>query len=204
MDSLVVESEPSGADVTIRRRDREFTEQETEQNTVDGTGAIVGMTPSSFRLKREGTYKVVLSKTGYQSVESVVLHEVAGGGAAGMAGNVLLGGVIGAVVDSNTGAMLNLSPNPLRVVMSPIGEASGPANEAPTEPGTDSSDDSNEADDSGDGAEGGFSSDNAGTKTDPSDHEADAELLLDKTDADSSVDDADAGASNKQAGTNSS
>ncbi len=45
-----------------------------------------------------------------------------------MAGNVLLGGVIGAVVDSNTGAMHNLMPNPLKVILKPRkepGEAGG-------------------------------------------------------------------------------
>ena len=47
-----------------------------------------------------------------------------------MAGNILLGGVIGAVVDSNTGAMHNLTPNPLHVTLEPrneTGEAGGQA-----------------------------------------------------------------------------
>ena len=119
MDSLVVESDPSGAAVEIRRKDRQFTKAEVGQNRVDESGVIVGTTPSSFRLKREGSYNVVVSKDGYETVESSVSHSVAGGGAAGMAGNVLLGGVIGAVVDSNTGAMHNLMPNPLNVVLKP-------------------------------------------------------------------------------------
>ncbi len=131
MDSLVVDSDPSGADVEVRRRDREFTKAEIEQNSVDDSGAIVGMTPSSFRLKREGSYNVAVSKAGYQSVQSVVSHSVAEGGAAGMAGNILLGGVIGAVVDSNTGAMMNLTPNPLKVVLSPIVESADPVDETP-------------------------------------------------------------------------
>ena len=140
MDSLVVESDPSGAEVEVHRADRDFTEKEVKQNTVSDAGAIVGMTPSSFRLKREGTYRVVVSKAGFETVESAVSHSVAGGGAAGMAGNVLLGGAIGMVVDSNTGAMLNLSPNPLTVILVPEGASSDAGDDASAETLTESSD----------------------------------------------------------------
>lgn len=119
MDALVVESDPSGAHVEVHRADRKFTEKEVKQNTVDNKGAIVGMTPSSFRLNREGTYRVLVSKAGFETVESRVSHSVSGGGAAGMAGNVLVGGAIGLIVDSSTGAMLNLAPNPLTVILVP-------------------------------------------------------------------------------------
>ena len=44
-----------------------------------------------------------------------VTNKVAGGGGAAMAGNVLVGGIIGAVVDGNNGSMLDLVPNPLVV-----------------------------------------------------------------------------------------
>ena len=154
MDSLVVDSDPSGADVKVRRRDREFTKAEIEQNSVDDSGAIVGMTPSSFRLKREGSYNVAVSKSGYQTVQSVVSHSVAGGGAAGMAGNVLLGGVIGAVVDSNTGAMMNLTPNPLKVALSPIVGSADPVDETPPAVIAGSSDDPDEANGGADSEKG--------------------------------------------------
>ena len=36
-----------------------------------------------------------------------------------MAGNVLLGGVIGAGIDASTGAMHSHKPNPLRVTLNP-------------------------------------------------------------------------------------
>ena len=119
MDSLVVESDPSGAAVEIRRKDRRFTKAEISRNMTDGSGVIVGTTPSSFRLKREGSYHVVVSKNGYETVESSVSHGVAGSGAAGMAGNVLLGGPIGMIIDANTGAMHKLAPNPLKVILKP-------------------------------------------------------------------------------------
>jgi len=42
---------------------------------------------------------------------------VVGAGAAGMAGNVILGGLIGAAVDAGSGAMKDLKPNPVKVTM---------------------------------------------------------------------------------------
>ena len=71
-----------------------------------------------------------------------------------MAGNVLLGGVIGAVVDSNTGAMLNLSPNPLKIVLSPIVESTEPVDETSVESVTASSGGPGEANSSADSADG--------------------------------------------------
>ena len=41
-----------------------------------------------------------------------------------MAGNLFLGGIIGAGVDASTGAMNDLVPNPIEVVLVPLG---GPA-----------------------------------------------------------------------------
>ena len=41
--------------------------------------------------------------------------EVVGAGAAGVAGNVLLGGVIGIGIDAATGASKDLKPNPVEV-----------------------------------------------------------------------------------------
>ena len=119
MDSLVVESNPPGAAVEILRTDRRFTKAEVGQNA-DPREPIVGMTPATFRLKREGDYIVTISKDGYETVEASVSHRVAGTGGLAMAGNIILGGVVGAVVDSNTGARHNLTPNPLNVVLKPI------------------------------------------------------------------------------------
>jgi hypothetical protein len=39
---------------------------------------------------------------------------------AGMAGNILLGGIVGVVVDATSGATKELKPNPLRVKLEPI------------------------------------------------------------------------------------
>jgi phage-related minor tail protein len=48
-----------------------------------------------------------------QSVD--VATQIAGAGAAGMAGNLLLGGIVGAAVDASTGAANEHVPNPVFV-----------------------------------------------------------------------------------------
>ncbi|MEY4445827.1 MAG: hypothetical protein RL444_940 [Verrucomicrobiota bacterium] len=75
----------------------------------------VGRTPASFEVGRRDTLTVFVSKPGYKSRTLIVQSEVGGGGAAGMAGNVLFGGIIGAGVDAGTGAMYEHKPNPLMV-----------------------------------------------------------------------------------------
>lgn len=74
-------------------------------------------TPCTFRMPRKNGFRVTVSREGYASQEVEVTSGVSGGGAAGMAGNVIFGGVIGAVVDGTSGAMKDLSPNPLVVVL---------------------------------------------------------------------------------------
>jgi hypothetical protein len=37
-----------------------------------------------------------------------------------MAGNVIVGGIIGAGIDAGTGAMLNLVPNPVVLTLEPV------------------------------------------------------------------------------------
>ncbi|WP_210247459.1 hypothetical protein [Neoaquamicrobium microcysteis] len=45
---------------------------------------------------------------------------MSGGGAAGLAGNILIGGVIGAGVDVATGATLDHHPNPANIYLVPL------------------------------------------------------------------------------------
>lgn len=96
---LVVETEPPGAAVDIAPIDHRCT------------------SPCSVSLKRKGTYTIDIKKDGFEPVRINVLSQVAGAGAAGMAGNVLLGGIIGAAVDAGTGATKELKPNPVKVNM---------------------------------------------------------------------------------------
>jgi hypothetical protein len=97
-DVLVVESDPSGAQVAL-------------------SNGLRGQTPTSFELPRKNALTVTVSKEGYETVTVNVTPKVVGAGGAGMAGNVLLGGLVGAAVDAGTGAMKDLKPNPVRVTL---------------------------------------------------------------------------------------
>lgn len=107
--------------------------------TVDSTpgGAIVSLsngerceTPCTLKLRRKYPFTAHICRPGFHPVLTTVQSQISGAGAAGMAGNVLLGGVIGAGVDVGTGAMKELKPNPLAVQL--VEEA--PGCEAPAYP----------------------------------------------------------------------
>jgi hypothetical protein len=66
-----------------------------------------------MELKSE--FDVTITKSGYKVWKGHVTHKTAGGGSGAMAGNILVGGIIGAVVDGNNGATQDLVPNPLVV-----------------------------------------------------------------------------------------
>ncbi len=101
----MIESEPSGAVVTTSM-------------------GLSGKTPCTFKVSRKGGFVVTIEKEGYETVRVQVDSQIAGAGAAGMAGNVILGGLIGAAVDAGTGATLQLKPNPIQVKLVPIDESS--------------------------------------------------------------------------------
>jgi hypothetical protein len=100
-EALVIESEPSGAQVRL------------------STG-FTGTTPTSFKIPRKGEVYVTISKEGFETVNVNVTTQVAGAGAAGMAGNVLVGGIIGVGVDAFSGGMLEHKPNPVKVNLVPL------------------------------------------------------------------------------------
>jgi hypothetical protein len=74
-------------------------------------------TPCTFKISRKAEFNVTITKTGYKEWTGRVTHHIATSGGAAMAGNVLLGGVIGAVADASSGAMNDLVPNPLNVTL---------------------------------------------------------------------------------------
>lgn len=100
-DTWTVQTEPSGAAV---RTSNQFACDET---------------PCTFKMARKAEFTVTIVKPGYKTWSGQVTHHVSGAGGAGMAGNVLLGGIIGAGVDAYSGAMYNLAPNPLVVKLEP-------------------------------------------------------------------------------------
>ena len=93
-DQIQIVSDPSGADVR------------TSLNQVC-------ITPCTLQVARSDQFGVVFSKPGYQDQTINVTTKIAGAGAAGFAGNLLLGGIVGMGVDAATGATLEHLPNPV-------------------------------------------------------------------------------------------
>lgn len=82
-------------------------------------GMSCASTPCSIKMPRKSEFTATISKDGYKPATVSVTNKVSTGGGAGMAGNVLLGGIIGAGVDVASGAMLDLTPNPAVVTLEP-------------------------------------------------------------------------------------
>lgn len=100
-EAFVVETEPAGASVTLSTGER-------------------CKSPCTLTKKRKDSFMVTIELDGYETVQTQVQSQVAGGGAAGMAGNVIVGGIIGMGVDAASGATKELVPNPLRVKLVPV------------------------------------------------------------------------------------
>lgn len=96
-DALVVNSTPGGAQVKM------------------SDGQTCNATPCTFKVPRKSELNVLVQKDRCQPQQIRVTNRVAGGGGAAMAGNVFVGGLIGVAVDSGSGAMLDLVPNPVNV-----------------------------------------------------------------------------------------
>lgn len=93
--SFVIDSEPTSAVATL------------------STGQTC-TTPCSLKVKRKDPFTVHVTHDGYQPVDASVTSETRAGA---VAGNILLGGLIGAGVDAADGSLKSLVPNPLHVKM---------------------------------------------------------------------------------------
>lgn len=96
-EAWTVQTDPSGASVKT------------------SIGFACDQTPCTFKMPRKSEFDVTIAKPGYVTVQTRVTHQTANGGAAGMAGNVLVGGLIGIGVDATSGATQDIVPNPLIV-----------------------------------------------------------------------------------------
>jgi hypothetical protein len=106
-EQISIASTPSGAEATI-------------------TGLEVPtacVTPCVVQAKRNADITVSIAKEGYEPQIIPLTKDVAGSGAAGFAGNLLLGGVVGMGVDAVTGAAMDHHPNPVIVTLQPIAPA---------------------------------------------------------------------------------
>ncbi|MDW8478707.1 MAG: hypothetical protein RML12_00945 [Xanthomonadales bacterium] len=95
-EAWTVETDPPGAEIELSSGER-------------------CLSPCTLQKKRKDAFLVTIRKACYRSVQTQVISQVSGAGAAGMAGNVIVGGIIGAGVDAASGATKELKPNPLVV-----------------------------------------------------------------------------------------
>lgn len=99
-----IQSEPPGADVRT------------------STG-FTCVTPCTMTVGRKDEFTVSFAKAGYEPEQVDVKTRIAGeGAAAGVVGNVILGGVVGMAADAASGATLEHTPNPLKVILYPVGK----------------------------------------------------------------------------------
>jgi hypothetical protein len=97
--TFIVESDPVGA-------------------TVKFSNGATCVTPCKLELPRRYDFRTDLSLDGYRPVYVLVRSKTGGA----TFGNLLAGGIVGAVVDSSNGANKQLSPNPLKVRLTPVGQ----------------------------------------------------------------------------------
>ena len=83
---------------------------------VSMTNGQICTTPCKIKLKRKHEFDTTVALAGYKSLTAHISSDVHGGGVAGAAGNILIGGLIGGVVDATNGSLNDLRPNPLHVV----------------------------------------------------------------------------------------
>jgi hypothetical protein len=88
-------------------------------------------TPCTFEIPRKSEFIVTFEKEGYDLQQIPVATRVAGSGAAGFAGNVLLGGVVGMGVDAATGSTLEHYPNPVFATLQASGRPGAKASRTP-------------------------------------------------------------------------
>jgi hypothetical protein len=92
------------------------------------------VTPCVVQAKRNADITVSISKEGYEPQVIPLTKEIPGAGAAGLAGNVLVGGLVGVGVDAMTGAAQDHKPNPVTVALQPSRSAPTPRLAKPSRP----------------------------------------------------------------------
>ena len=103
-ENISIASTPSGAEATVSGLDVPTT----------------CVTPCSVVVKRNADISVTVEKEGYEPQIVQLTKDVPVSGAAGFAGNLLLGGPVGMGVDVVTGAATDHKPNPVIVTLERI------------------------------------------------------------------------------------
>ena len=84
------------------------------------------LTPCMLVIPRKDAFTVSFSKPDFHPVQFEVVKRVPLDGAAGFAGNVLIGGAVGMVADAATGAAFDHCPKPVSVKLTPSREPAPP------------------------------------------------------------------------------
>ena len=125
-ENISIASTPSGAQATI--------------SGLEVPTACI--TPCAIVAKRNADIAVTFEKEGYQPQVVQLTTEIPATGAAGFAGNILAGGLVGMGVDAVTGAATDHKPNPVMVTLEPTAPPARaapprkPRPPAPGQPGT--------------------------------------------------------------------
>ncbi len=98
---LQITSEPSGAAVRT-------------------TLAHTCVTPCTLKVGRKDEFQVIFNKEGFKETTVPVRTQLANAGVAGVAGNVLVGGGVGILVDAYSGSALEHVPNPVHAALEPL------------------------------------------------------------------------------------
>ena len=117
-ETISVASTPAGAEATVSGLEM----------------PMVCTTPCSFVAKRNADISVTVEKPGYETQIIPLTKDIPAAGAAGFAGNVLLGGLVGMGVDAATGAATDHKPNPVIVTLQPRSAAAPPRAARPRKP----------------------------------------------------------------------
>jgi hypothetical protein len=83
------------------------------------------LTPCTLQFGRKDEFSVAITKNSYHPEQVQVVTKVAGDVVVGLAGNVVLGGVVDDVADVASGATLKHCSNPVVVTLQPISKPHG-------------------------------------------------------------------------------
>lgn len=112
-----------GACATITRgteEDVQFYSEPTGAEVKTSLGMSCPSTPCTLKIPRKDQFQATFELPGHHPESVYVSTRMSGGGAAGMAGNVVVGGIIGVVVDGSSGATMDHSPNPVIANLKPL------------------------------------------------------------------------------------
>lgn len=102
-EDLAFQSTPPGATVTT------------------STGLSCAATPCIIKVPRKDEFVATFALPGHAPRDVQISTKLNGGGAAGFAGNALVGGIIGAGVDAYNGSALDHDPNPVVTELKQVG-----------------------------------------------------------------------------------